>query len=126
MEIFVLASAIFNLSCVMKMNSFNHNMYGMCNNDVYIKNVLPLLCVSDGVFPAAALPTPLYQHGVREWGFPKLKVRRKRGGRMKIPTVTGRHGRPTDLTDTQERGVVGSNLVSVNIIKTEKETLDIG
>ena len=129
MEILVLASAIFNLSCVMRMNSFHNSVYGrsMCRNDVYIKNVSALLCVSEGVFPAAALPTPLYQHGVREWGFPRSKVKRKRGGRRKIPTVTGRRERLTDPSYTRsERGVVSSNLVSVNIIKTEKETLDIG
>ena len=57
MEVFVLASAIFNLSCLMKMNGFYNNMNGLCqNNDVFIKNVLPLLCMSDGVFPAAAPP----------------------------------------------------------------------
>ena len=129
MEILVLASAIFNLSCVMRMNSFHNSVYGrsMCSNDVYIKNVSALLCVSEGVLPAAALPTPLYQHGVREWGFPRSKVKRKRGGRRKIPTVTGRRERLTDPSYTRsERGVVSSNLVSVNIIKTEKETLDIG
>ena len=65
----------------------------MCYNDyVNIKNVLPLLCVSDGVFPAAAPPAPLYQHGVREWGFPRLKVKRSEadvGGSLQSPGGAG-------------------------------------
>ena len=128
MEIFALASAIFNLSCVLKMNAVSCYMNGLCSNDVYIKNVLPLLCVSDGVFPFAVPPVPLYQHGCRQqWGFPKFKVRRKRGGRRRIPTVIGRCQRPDQDSRTGSgRGVCSKNLTTVKIIKSQDDTLNFG
>ena len=130
MEIFALASAIFNLSCVLKMNAVSSymNMNGLCGNDVYIRNVLPLLCVSDGVFPVAVSPVPLDQHGARQqWGFPKFKIRRKRGGRRKIPTVIGRRQWPDQDSHTGSgRGVCSNNLTQVKIVKSKDDCLNLG
>ena len=111
------------------MSTVSCHMNRLCRNDVYIKNVSPLLCVSvsDGVFPVTVPSVPLYQHGSRQqWGFPKFKVR-KRGGRKKIPTVIGRCQRPDQDSHTGSgRGACSNNLTQVKLAKSKDDCLNLG
>ena len=119
MECFVFAAAIFNLSCALHANQsyYSNQLY----SDLFsVKNVWPLLCVDNGVWCAPAPTATPGHYGQRgTWGLPRLKPRRKRGGRRKIRVRTT--DRPPHDT-ASSRQVCHSNLTQIKTktIKPEK------
>ena len=92
MEFLFYASAIFNLSCALHANSYSHHEFSQFYSELLsVKNVMPLLCADRGVWCAPAPTGTPGQYGQRAWGypqgFPRLKTRRKRGGRRKVRVI---------------------------------------
>ena len=127
MEFIMYASAIFNLSCAMQA-SFNtyHDFQPSYCDMLSVNNVLPLLCVNNGLLcvPATSVASDPYGQCRREWGFPRLKPRRKRGGRRKIRTVLT-SDRPQHTKDSR-RHVCSANLVNITFDESKSDTMSFG
>ena len=75
MEILVLASAIYNLTCLTRMNCVHPQyFYNSLYDPVTVTNVLPLLLLHSDIFRTPNLPTSPYQNVSHEWRFPKIKI----------------------------------------------------
>ena len=104
MEFFIYASAIFNLSCALHANSYyQYELSQYYSELLSVKNVWPLLCADSGVWCAPAPTATPGHYGQRAWGFPpgfpRPKIRRKRGRRRKthkVRVITSAADRPPE------------------------------
>ena len=125
MDFFIFASAIVNLSCVMH-NGFRsyHDFKPFYCDLISVRNVLPLLYVDNGVLCVPAMVTSYPYGQCQQWGFPRPKVRRKRkrGGRRRIRTVITSDRPQHD--QASRRQVCQKNLTNIKIDNTKTELMN--